>query len=212
MQRASNPARTQCHTNGKQAVSIVRSGITICQNGGVRMGQDAVPGVVRLDFPTPFLSVLSSAQNKNQYTLSFLRDELHDNCPSLARAEYHHQANYNMKKFNIIYTGIALFIFIGGLSGCSREPSAADMEALARAETEVLRKNAQNQGIPDEKLPILHRFKKIACIAATNEPGYKCDAEADMEMPHLGLARRATVIQVRYVKTSEGWKTLDAHH
>jgi hypothetical protein len=100
---------------------------------------------------------------------------------------------------------LALILLIGitaVLSGCSREPSATDIEKMMRADA------------AESKNVVLHEVRKIGCAPAQGSPGYMCDVEVDATVSQpmifgkpLQLPRKKSTVKVRIYDDGGTWKS-----
>jgi hypothetical protein len=94
----------------------------------------------------------------------------------------------------------AVLLAASTLSGCSGEPSSADIDRAVRLNVEQSNKQTKKAGIVLE----VHEVKKVACAAAQGSAGFNCDIELDATVPIAG--RSKGVKKVRFVKASDGWQ------
>ena len=90
-----------------------------------------------------------------------------------------------------------VLITVAVLTGCSVEPSEADIKKA------IEREFSQGEGMAGGLAPKLHGLKKLGCAKAASNPGYNCDVELDLEAPFIG--RQKSALKVRFVKGDDGW-------
>jgi hypothetical protein len=87
------------------------------------------------------------------------------------------------------------------LAGCSREPSALEIEKTMR--TDAI----------ESKNIVIFEVRKIGCAPAQGAPGYMCDVELDATVtqsmpfgPPLQLPRNKSIVKVRMFEDDGKWK------
>jgi hypothetical protein len=115
----------------------------------------------------------------------------------------------NMKLKKMIVTSVACLIAIA-LSGCSREPSSADIEKAIRAYLAHENQQAKNYGgfigsMVADMVPKIYGIRKIGCAPAQGSSGYNCDVEIDASREFPGRGRSKNVAKFRFIKGSDGW-------
>lgn len=87
------------------------------------------------------------------------------------------------------------------LAGCSREPSALEIEKTMRADA------------TESKNVVIHEVRKIGCAPAQGAPGYMCDIEVDATVtqsmpfgPPLQMPRNKSIVKVRLFEDDGKWK------
>lgn len=123
----------------------------------------------------------------------------------------------------MVIAGICAVSLAGVLTGCSGEPSEADLEkavkVIAKAElekTQALMKQlgsnpltksmmkGENVEVDLESELSKISVKKLACAKAEGNPGYNCDVE--MSRPGEGGAGpQKSPMKGRFVKSDDGW-------
>jgi hypothetical protein len=96
------------------------------------------------------------------------------------------------------------------LSGCSREPSAGDVDKVVRSEFEQVNTMFRQIGgnlFGEAALTQIHEVKKLGCASAKDDAGYNCDVEIDMSAPLVG--RSKSVASLRFIETDEGWRIVE---
>lgn len=88
------------------------------------------------------------------------------------------------------------------LAGCSREPSAADIDNMMRADA------------AGSKNVVLHEVRKIGCAPAQGAPGYMCDVEVDATVTQpmifgraIQLPRKKATVKIRIYDDGGKWKS-----
>lgn len=88
------------------------------------------------------------------------------------------------------------------LAGCSREPSATDIEKMMRADA------------AESKNVVLHEVRKIGCAPAQGAPGYMCDVELDATVSQpmifgkpIQLPRKKSTVKIRIYDDGGTWKS-----
>jgi hypothetical protein len=99
----------------------------------------------------------------------------------------------------------ALILLVGltsVLAGCSREPSATDIEKMMRADA------------AESKNVVLHEVRKVGCAPAQGSPGYMCDVEVDATVTQpiifgraIQLPRKKTTVKIRIYDDGGKWKS-----
>jgi hypothetical protein len=99
--------------------------------------------------------------------------------------------------FSTVLLAPVLLLF----TGCSSEPSEADMKKAYEA------KLAQIKAIPNSNSDLkLYSVKKVACAKAEGNPGYNCDVEVDAENFKV---RAKNTLKARFVKGDDGWVVIE---
>lgn len=95
-------------------------------------------------------------------------------------------------------TSFVLTIALAGLlTGCSSEPSEADIRKAYEAKfAEAVKLAGGGLGVPK-----LHGLKKLACAKSEGAAGYHCDVELDVEVLRM---RQKSAGSVRLVKGDAG--------
>jgi hypothetical protein len=109
------------------------------------------------------------------------------------------EPNVRHKRSPLVISSVVLAVALGG---CSGEPSSGDIEKAMKADIEKA-----NEMFPGEMKAELHSVKKVSCVEAKRSAGYNCDVEIDVTAPILG--RQKDVGQIRLVKGSDGWVTVE---
>jgi hypothetical protein len=96
------------------------------------------------------------------------------------------------------------------LTGCSRGPSAAEVDQAVRAELEKTNSVMKQLGsmlFGEAGGTQVHEVKRLDCAEARDAAGYNCDVEIDMTAPLVG--RSKSVASLRFVKTTDGWRVVE---
>jgi hypothetical protein len=96
------------------------------------------------------------------------------------------------------------------LSGCSRGPSAKDVDKVVRAQFEQVNTMFRQIGgnlFGESTLTEIHEVNKLGCASAKDAAGYNCDIEIDMSAPFVG--RSKSVISLRFINTNDGWRIVE---
>ncbi|WP_137817871.1 hypothetical protein [Pseudomonas sp. 2FG] len=111
-----------------------------------------------------------------------------------------------MRDFKNLVLTAAISAVAVGLTGCSGEPSGAEIEALLRASLAGTTK--QMEGVVGAQAAKnmsgeIYSVESLGCV--DREPaGYICDVEVDMKAPFSG--RNKSVAKVALVEGDDGWK------
>ncbi len=92
------------------------------------------------------------------------------------------------------------------LSACSGEPSEANLRTAVETELTDLNNYHKQVGGPqvsDSDLIKLHGLKKSECVKDTDEPGFSCAVELDLEAPYMRPGKHQR--QLKVVKSDGGW-------
>ena len=113
-------------------------------------------------------------------------------------------------KFMLTAVLVAVSLFA---SGCSGEPSEADIKAAFEKDMAKTAQSIDEAGkmfggmgksLTDSLGRMeLHSVKKIGCAEAKDAPGFVCDVEVDMTVPIAGRSKEMAT--ARFVKGPDGW-------
>jgi len=103
---------------------------------------------------------------------------------------------------------VMLVFVLSILTGCSSEPSGSDIEKAIQTsvgQAQQMANSSQEGKMLTEAFgsTTIHAVKKLGCVQAQGQPGYRCDIELDATAPLVG--RTKTTSTIRLVKGSDGW-------
>jgi hypothetical protein len=108
---------------------------------------------------------------------------------------------FSFRSFCRLGAAALVFGLSSVLAGCSREPSALEIEKTMRADA------AESNSV------VIHEVRKIGCVRAQGAPGYACDVELDatvtQAMPFgrpLQLPRNKSIVKLRMFEDDGKWK------
>lgn len=88
-----------------------------------------------------------------------------------------------------------------GLSGCSNEPSASEIDKAVRQEMTNGRAQMQRLGASPSMIGEIHNVEKLACKEET-KVRYRCDIEIDLTQSGNRVRGPASF---SFIKGSNGW-------